>query len=377
VTEALQEIDARGLSAGRFRDEIELTARPLVLRGLLADWPAVRAGRDGPQALVAYLRRFDRGIPVKAKRAPPEALGRFFYNEDLTGYNFRKETMSVSAALDILLASAQEPTPGALAIQSIQARHVLPGFDLENVMPVLPDSAAPRLWIGNAVTVAAHYDPADNIACVAAGRRRFTLFPPEQVANLYPGPFELTIAGPIVSMVDFDAPDANLYPGFAEAMKVALVADLEPGDAIYIPCMWWHHVRSSEPMNMLVNYWWDAPNSAHGPGIDALLHAMMAIKGLPEPHRAAWRALFSHYVFQDGDAPGLHLPTDRRGVQGDLTPEAARALQEALARALGGAQAPNGLKQQARALLATVRNRARMLLRFGGPAGPGSQNVER
>ncbi|MEO9130783.1 MAG: cupin-like domain-containing protein [Sphingomonas sp.] len=373
MTETLQQIDARGLTDERFRSEIARAARPLVLRDLLAEWPAVRAGRGGPHALAEYLRRFDRGVMVKTKRAPPEALGRFFYNENLTGFNFRKETMSVSAALDILLASAQEAAPGALAIQSIQARRVLPGFELENAMPLLPESAAPRVWIGNAVTVAAHYDPADNIACVAAGRRRFTLFPPEQVGNLYPGPFELTIAGPIVSMVDFDAPDLALYPGFAEAMKAALVADLEPGDAIYIPCMWWHHVRSTEPMNMLANYWWEAPNSAHGPGIDALLHAMVAIKGLPESHRAAWHALFNHYVFQENGAPGSHLPVDRRGVQGHLSAEAAQTLRETLGRSLSGTQPRRGLLQRARILISTARNRARALLRLGtSPTGPAS-----
>jgi hypothetical protein len=362
VAEALQEIDAYGLSAEWFRDEIVPAARPLVLRGLLADWPAVRAGREGASALADYLRRHDRGIGVKVKIAPPEARGRFFYNDDLTGFNFRKETMPVSAALDILLATASEAELPALAIQSIQARQMLPGFDLDNVMPLLPESASPRLWLGSAVTVAAHYDPADNIACVVAGRRRFTLFPPEQVGNLYPGPFELTISGPIVSMVDFDAPDLALYPKFPEAMKAALVADLEPGDALYIPCMWWHHVRSTAPINMLVNYWWDTPNTSHGPGIDALVHAMLAIKGLPEPHRAAWRALFGHYVFQDDGAPGGHLPADRRGVQGELTPMAAQALRAKLGQSLGGSQGRLSLKPGVRALLSAARKQVRRII---------------
>ena len=362
MAEALQEIDAYGLSAERFRDEIVPAARPLVMRGLLADWPAVRAGSEGASVLADYLRRHDRGIGVKVKIAPPEARGRFFYNDDLTGFNFRKETMPISAAIDILLASAAEADPAALAIQSIQARHALPGFELENVMPLLPESASPRLWLGSAVTVAAHYDPADNIACVVAGRRRFTVFPPEQVGNLYPGPFELTISGPIVSMVDFDAPDPGLYPNFTDAMKAGLIADLEPGDAIYIPCMWWHHVRSTAPVNMLVNYWWDAPNTAHGAGIDALLHAMLAIKGLPEPHRAAWRALFGHYVFEDDGAPGGHLPADRRGVQGALTPAAAQALREQLRQSLGERQAPRRLVQRARAMLSAARQRAARLI---------------
>ena len=42
---------------------------------------------------------------------------------------------------------------------------------------------------------------------MVAGRRRFTLFPPEQVANLYIGPLDLTPAGQPVSLVDQAQPD--------------------------------------------------------------------------------------------------------------------------------------------------------------------------
>ena len=57
------------------------------------------------------------------------------------------------------------------------------------------EGVPPRLWLGNAIKVATHYDQMENIGIVVTGRRRFTLFPPEQVANLYMGPIELTPAG--------------------------------------------------------------------------------------------------------------------------------------------------------------------------------------
>ena len=330
----VHEISATDFDAALFHHEIVPAYRPVVVRGLVKDWPAVRAARDGPDRLIAYLKGFDGGIPVATKTAPPMVKGRFSYDDDVDGFNYRKERMNIGAALDTLLALATEASPPAFAVQSARARQYFPGFDRENRLPLLPDSVAPRLWIGNAVTVAAHYDTVENIACCAAGRRRFTLFPPEQACNLYPGPFERTPAGPIVSMVDFDAPDPVRFPRFGEAMAAAVAADLEPGDALYIPYLWWHHVRSLDRLNLLVNFWWKTGAKAHEFGSEALLLAMMSIKNLPESRRRAWRALFDHYVFGDNGAPGMHLPAGRRGIQDAITAEEAAALRTGIAQKL-------------------------------------------
>ena len=100
------------------------------------------------------------------------------------------------------------------------------------------------------LTVAAHFDFNDNIACVAHGRRRFMLFPPEQLENLYVGPLEFTPQGVPISLVDVHNPDLARYPRFERAVAAAQVAELEAGDAIFIPYMWWHSVRSLEPFNI-------------------------------------------------------------------------------------------------------------------------------
>lgn len=330
----IREIPAADIDAARLQDEIVAAYRPVVFRGLVKDWPVVQAGLAGPEALAAYLKRFDAGMRVMTKAAPPQVKGRFFYDPAIAGFNYTKERMGVGKALDRLLSLAAEPDPPSFAIQSAQARHCLPGFEAENRLPMLPDSVAPRVWIGNAVTVSGHYDPQENIACCAAGHRRFTLFPPDQVRNLYPGPFELTPAGPIISMVDFDDPDFERYPGFREAMAAALTVDLAPGDALYIPYLWWHHVRSLDPVSMLVNFWWPPRAKTVEYGAEALLLAMMSIKNLPPGHRDAWRALFDHYVFQDHGPPGIHLPAERRGVQGEIGREEAASLRADIAHRL-------------------------------------------
>ena len=325
-----------GVTPHIFHDEILPAARPAVLRGLVAQWPVVQAARRSGSDLAGYIKRFDRGQSLPSILAPAAARGRFFYNQDLSGFNFQQSATRIGSALDFLLSRAEDESPPAFAIQSAPARTSLPGFERENGLALLGEAVEPRIWIGNRVTVAAHHDQSENIACVAAGRRRFTLFAPDQVANLYMGPFDLTPAGAIVSMVSFDEPDLERYPRFAEAMETAEVADLEPGDAIYIPYLWWHHVRSLEAINMLVNYWWSPPAPGRGSPRDAFLHALVAIGSLPKPHREAWRAMFEHYVFQDDGPPGQHLPADRRGVLGDMPAGMLKELRAALARALTG-----------------------------------------
>lgn len=323
-----------GVTREQFEAEILPAGRPVLMRGLVADWPVAAAGSASPQTLSAYLRGFDRGRPVGAMLGPPSIAGRFFYNADLSGLNFRIEHVPLASALDTMLSSLDDPRPSAIAVQSVPVWANLTGFDAENRLALLPETVEPRVWIGNKVTVAAHHDPSENIACVVAGRRRFTLFPPEQVANLYPGPFERTPAGPVITMVDFDSPDLERYPRFPDAMAAAQVAEMAPGDALYIPYLWWHHVQSLDAINMLVNYWWMPPSGAVGDPVKAMLHAMLAVGRLPEAHRAAWHALFDHYVFEKQGPPGAHLPEAARGALGEMSPDIVRRLRAAITRSL-------------------------------------------
>jgi hypothetical protein len=195
-------------------------------------------------------------------------------------------------------------------------------------LTVLDATVLPRIWLGNAITTPTHLDEWNNIGCVVKGRRRFTLFPPEQIRNLYIGPLDFAPTGAPMSLVRLHAPDFERFPRFREALAEAVSAELGPGDAIYIPPLWWHHVESLEPFNLLVNYWWHAsPGVAAGShsGFDTLIHAMLNLRTLPPATRAAWRALFDHYVFGlEGDVTG-HIPTHRHGILGELSPaDAAR-----------------------------------------------------
>ncbi|NVD43413.1 cupin-like domain-containing protein [Altererythrobacter sp. HHU K3-1] len=315
--------------------ELRASTRPAVFRGLVGDWPAVEAARENDVAICRYLAERASARPVNAIAAPPSADGRFFYTDDLRQLNFVKASGQLASFLEDLLHARSVPQPPAMAVQSEDIASLAPRFAADNRLDLLP-AVAPRIWIGNRIKVAPHYDAKENVACCVAGRRRFTLFPPSRTPDLYPGPFETTPAGTPVSMVDPSAPDLDRYPRFAEAWKDAKQATLEPGDAIYIPYGWWHGVESLEPVSILVNYWWtpDLPEGIGSP-YDALLHMMLAFRHLPRDEKEVWRELLDYYVFERSGDPGAHLPDHAKGILGPPSPELFGHMRRLIRHAMG------------------------------------------
>ena len=327
----------RDVTPAVFNDQILPLNQPAVLRGLVAHWPAVRAGEESPRAIVDYLTRLDIGSSASAARGDPAIGGRFFYDDAMTGLNFERRKAPLVESLRELLRIVDEAQPPSIYIQALPIAESMPAFSNENVLALLPESIGARVWVGNRVTVQTHYDLTSNIACVVAGRRRFTLFPPEQVTNLYVGPLEFTLAGTPVSMVKLDAPDFERYPRFRDALANAQVAELGPGDAIYIPYMWWHHVETLAAFNVLVNYWWAETPRWMGSPFEAMVHAMLAVRSLPPQHRAIWRAWFDHYIFGAPEDSAAHLPPHSRGVQSAPTAETAAMMRSYLLQELSRA----------------------------------------
>ncbi|MEV4779555.1 cupin-like domain-containing protein [Burkholderia sp. LMU1-1-1.1] len=315
-------------------DEILASPVPLVLRGLVADWPLVRAARGGAGQADAYLRRFYRDATVLASHSPPGTGGRIFYNDDLSGFNFTSQMVRFDQVLDALMAHLDAADPPTLYVGSTTVDTCLPGLRAENDVDLGGRDPLASIWIGNRTRIPAHYDVPDNLACVAAGRRRFTLFPPEQLKNLYVGPLDFTPAGQSVSLVDFARPDLERFPLFAEALRHAQSAELEPGDALFIPSMWWHHVEGLEPFNILINYWWrQSPDWMDTPA-STLSLALMTLRDLPPAQRAAWKEIFRHYVFDSDGGEAAHIPPPARHSLAPLDDNAARMLRAQILRRL-------------------------------------------
>jgi hypothetical protein len=303
---------------------------PVVIKGLVDGWPALAAARS-PQAMNAYLKAMDSGLPGPVMEAPASSGGRYGYGADLREFSFSKRNAGVSQTLDRIQALLGQPDAPFVAIQMLPLATHMPEFARRNPMPLVSGKVMPRLWVGGPLRTQTHNDRDHNLACVLAGRRRFVLFPPEQVSNLYVGPLE---APPPLSLVDPEAPDLVRFPRYRDAYAAARVAWLEPGDALFMPKHWWHHVTSLEPYNAMVNYWWgDTAVGLERPA-DAFQIALLALKDLPSGEKAYWREMFAAYVFGDRGEATAHIPESLRGMLGALSPVQRAALKQQLKMAV-------------------------------------------
>jgi len=313
-------------------DELLAQGEPVVLRGVARDWELVREGQRSMQAAMDCLRRHENGQPVTYSWGAPEIRGRPFYNDDFTQLNFEVRRGGLSQVLDEIASHAGDALPPTYYVASLLIDTRLPGLRAANDLALQAQGidAPPSIWIGNRVTASCHYDAMNNIAVCAVGRRRFTLFPPEQIHNLYPGPLDPTPGGQQVSVVDFDAPDFARYPRFRDALDAGRSAVLEPGDAIFMPSLWWHHVQALEAFNVLVNTWWSSA-AAHLPTpMHALYHAIWALRDRPEREKQAWREVFDYYVFGDPAKAAEHVPPQAQGALAPIDDMLARQLRAML-----------------------------------------------
>jgi hypothetical protein len=310
-----------------------LSRTPFVVRGVVSEWPLVQAGRKSDREARDYLLGKHREAQFMVSIGERGSGGRLFYNADM-GMNFRTVRARLPAIFAQLDALEDDTDPPPVYLASIDVHTHFNGLHEANHVPLGDRDCVASIWMGTRTRIAAHNDFPDNLACVAVGRRRFTLFPPDQFRNLYLGPIDNTPAGRAVSMVDLAAPDFALHPRFQEALRHAQVAELGPGDAIYIPSMWYHHVEGLERFNVLVNYWWRQTPHWMGQPQDALNHALLSIRDLPEDEKSHWRDMFDYYVFGDPDEPAAHIPEEARSALAPMTPETASRIRSFILRQL-------------------------------------------
>jgi hypothetical protein len=325
----------RNVDRATFESTIQPAAQPAILKDAVRHWPSVAVAKS-PTDVSTLLKGAANETQVDYFEGAPELGGRYNYKPDFSGFNFERRKASLPAFLDRLLGSLEEPASPSLYAGAVNAPTHTPTLLATHSMPLLDgvEEKLVSLWIGNCGRTPAHWDLPQNIACVIAGRRRFTLFPTEQVRNLYIGPLDVTIAGQPSSLVDFHAPNFEAHPRFRDAIAAAEIAELEPGDALYLPSLWIHHVESLDSFGVMMNFWWrDGPPHLITPFL-TMLHTLLTIRGLPPAERDAWKIMFDQYIFEQNGDPFAHLPDHARGVFGEMTPERLRLVRERLLRTL-------------------------------------------
>jgi hypothetical protein len=329
--EEVADANVRGVSLSSLLDR----QQPVLLKGMVQDWPLVAAGGGGAGAAMDYILSFYAGLPVTGSTGPASIGGRYHYDADVAGLNFEAKAVRLDDYLGELREHLDRSDAPSFYVGSTDLDRYLPGLRAANPPPFVREQfggADPliSIWLGNRTVATTHWDMSNNLACCAVGHRRFTLFPPDQVANLYPGPLEPTPGGQVVSMVDLRAPDLERYPRFAQALEVAQVAEMEPGDVLFYPALWWHNVEALDAFNAMINIWWNPSPAFLDTPMTTLLHGLLSLRDRPDAEKQAWRTLFDYYVFGPAERAGAHLPDHARGPLAPLDAVGARRLRAML-----------------------------------------------
>ena len=292
-----------------FLREIATRYEPVVLRDQIAHWPAVEAGKRGARSIVDYVTTFGGGTPLEVVVGRPEIAGRFLLQRRHERLQFRPPE-GEPAPVDAPVAGARPtrtPTSSRRSTPTRRGRRII--FRAGRTRTASTCRSTRRPGCGSAtrrrsrpITIR---HPISRAWWRGGGGSR--CFRRSNCRTCTSARWTIRSPVPRSSMVDPCAPDLDRYPRFSTAWAAAQTAELGPGDAIFIPSIWWHHVQALDTINLLVNYWWTQAGIP-APFL-ALVHAMMAVRDLAPGEREAWRSWFDHLVFDDA-APhaGDHLP---------------------------------------------------------------------
>ncbi|XP_076323057.1 HSPB1 associated protein 1 isoform X1 [Tachypleus tridentatus] len=142
-------------------------------------------------------------------------------------------------------------------------------------------------WVGSSgAHTPCHQDTYGcNLVAQVCGRKRWVLFPPEDVANLYPTriPYE---ESSIFSEVNITCPDLSKHSKFRNAHPHVIT--LQPGEVLFVPKLWWHFVECLEP-SISVNTWIELPSDEESRLNEAIVRTLMtALVPVYQPDGMKW-----------------------------------------------------------------------------------------
>ena len=198
----IEEIDSEEFSL-----DILKSNHPVVIRGIVSDWPIVKKSSDSIEKINEYLLYFYESDRIIAFASKPEAGNKFTYCQNNNQMSFEQLESTLDLVLDTINQSQNLSNPATIYMGSTTLDYVLPGLDNDNNFFIGDVNPLKSIWVGNRTIVPPHFDVPDNIAFVCAGTRKFTLFPPSQLENMYIGPLELTPEAQTISLVEIENTD--------------------------------------------------------------------------------------------------------------------------------------------------------------------------
>lgn len=242
-----------------FRRRFEAPRLPVVITGEMDGWQAMR--RWSPDFFAGILGNLEvKAITTEAamdEHPPtPEELIRTRV-EKIRLRDFLRE-VAAGPVRRYVSGMAMRPSL-AMLLGDFEA----PVYREENA------AVSPRLWLGRLVGPL-HYDQVNNLHGVVYGAKRFTLFHPDDLRNLYP--CSLFSYLPTFSRVSLGEADYERFPRLRKAR--AVVVDLGPGDLLFLPAGWWHQVTTPE-LTISIDFPW----------------TRMPRRGWPFLRLALWKAL--------------------------------------------------------------------------------------
>lgn len=241
-----------------FLSLLKLAEEPFKVTGSINDWFLFRilSKLKDPIDKCDYLASLALNEEVYFTVLPTEQKGVLSFNEKLEqNFSFKSQKALFPEFINQVKRCLEDPNLGTLYLQST------PIIDLNNKLGPLnlfegfSPMSQPRFWIGTGNQfLTLHNDPYRNIIALFTGRKRVIMFPPEELPNIYPAPFDKRIGGVFASLVDVYNPDLAKFPLFSQALQKLKVAVVNPGEFLYMPPLWWHAVEG-EGFNVGLNCW--------------------------------------------------------------------------------------------------------------------------
>ena len=219
---AVAEVTA--IDSETFRSQFVDKHKPVVIRDGIADW-------DMMQWDDSYLRRKVGEQPVRVDTHTYSPTGRIVHESASTS----------QMRLDKFLDLYQDDDRNYYISDLNLFPYLHQDLGQHPVFEVFPVHRRKTFFLGNGRQESVlHYDDNENIMCMADGAKEFLLYDVTDFNFLYP----ILENSEYSSRLDPDTVDLDEFPLYSQASPY--VARIESGDMLYVPCYWWHRVKSHD-----------------------------------------------------------------------------------------------------------------------------------